>query len=481
MMRITALCAALGFVCTTLLGASEWPRYRGPNGSGISEDRLLPRELGPDRHVLWKTAVSHGNSSPVIVRDRVFITGHDGDQRGLFCYDAASGSLLWRQAVTKARTETPNPLNGPTTPSPATDGRSVFVFYPEFGLLAYDLDGREQWRVPLGPFGHIQGMAVSPIHVEANVVLLVDTPEQAYLAAFDARTGRQAWKVDRPIGFLGSYATPSLYQPANGPTQIVVAGAVELTGYEAKTGERRWWARGVTFAPAALPLVAGDSVYTVEPVGEAAPSFSQMLSQFDKNKDGRIQLTEVEGEGVNQQIMYRLFKAIDTHAGDGDGVLTEEEFNRSFSPEQSAGGLVRVRLNGQGDVSTTHVQWRHTRGLPYVTAPLLYENILYVIRNGGILTTFHPETGKVLREARLKDALGEYYASPVAADGKIYFVSKEGKITVIKAGQDWEVLSTGDLDEQVIATPAIAGGRIFVRTQEHLYSFGLETRAKSVD
>jgi outer membrane protein assembly factor BamB len=107
-----------------------------------------------------------------------------------------------------------------------------------------------------------------------------------------------------------------------------------------------------------------------------------------------------------------------------------------------------------------------------VTAPLLYQKVLYVIRDGGILSAFDPDTGKVLREERLKDGIGEYYAQPVAGDGKIYFINKEGKVSVIKAGARWEMLSSGDLDEQVIATPAIAGGRMYVRTEGTLYCFG---------
>lgn len=462
----------LSLACTAFLGASDWPRYRGPNGEGISPDRGLPTELDRDHNILWKQKTPKGNSSPVVVQGRLWITGHEGDERVLLCFDSTRGSLLWRRSVTSARNESPNPMNGPTTPTPATDGHSLFVFFPDFGLLAYDFDGKELWRVPLGPFGGIQGIAVSPVYAEGNVVLLIDTPEQAYLAAFDATTGKPAWKVDRPIGWLGSYSTPSLYKPPDGETQIVVAGATELTGYQAKTGERLWWARGVTAGPAALPLIAGERVYTLEPAGEAAPPFSQMLSALDKNKNGKIELSEVSGDTINDKIMYRVFKSIDKHSGNGDGAVTEEEWNRAFNPNNAGGGLVCTRLNGRGDVGQTHVAWRHTKGIPYVTAALVYKEVLYVIRNGGILSAFNPETGKLLREERLKDAIGDYYASPVAGDGKIYFVSLDGKATVIRAGADWEKLSTRNLDEQVIATPAIAGSRVYVRTEGTLYCFG---------
>ena len=458
--------------CSAFAGP-DWPRFRGPNGSGIQSDQHLPSEIGKDRNVVWTQKTPKGNSSPIVVGGRVWITGHEGDDRVLLCYDAATGAPIWRRAVKKAFAEPPNPLNGPTTPTPATDGHSIFVFFPDFGLIAWDFDGKERWRVRMGPFGGVQGMAVSPVYAEGNVVLQIDTPEQAYVQAFDAATGKSAWKKERPVGFLGSYATPSVYKPRNGPVQIVVAGAVELTGYQASTGERLWWARGVTTAPATLPLIAGDSVYTLEPHGDAAPPWKQMLSQFDKDKNGKIELSELAGDSVNLKIMYRLFKGVDKVSGNDDGVVTEEEWNKAFSPDSMGGGLVRTRLDGKGDVSGSNVLWRYTKGLPYVTAPLLYDNILYVVRNGGILATIDAETGKLIKEARLKDALGDYYAQPVAGDGKIYFVNKDGKVTIIRPGAEWEQLSIADLDEQVIATPAIAGNRIYIRTEGTLYCFGV--------
>jgi len=470
-MRLIALSLSLA----ALAAASDWPRFRGPNGAGVSPDHGLPSEIGPTTNVAWKAKAPKGHSSPIVDNGRLFLTGFDGDQRVLLCFDAKTGEQLWRKGVQRARTETVHPLNGPTTPTPATDGHFVFVYYPEVGLLAYDRDGNEKWRVPLGPYGSIQGMATSPVYIEGNVVLLVDTPEEALLLAYDATTGKQAWKTERPVGWLGSYTTPSVYQPEKGPAQIVVSGAVELTGYQAKTGERLWWVRGVTVGPAALPLIAGDSVYTIEPSSEsgedAGPPFKAMLKDFDKNGDGKIQLSEVSGDGLNQKIMYRVFKSVDKNFGNGDGVVTEDEYNRAFNSKEPGGGLVRTRLGGEGDLSKTNVVWRVTKGLPYVTAALAYEGKLYVIRDGGILKVVDPESGKVLREERLKGGIGSYYAQPVAGDGKIYFINQEGKVSVIKAGVDWEMLSSSDLGEDVIATPAIANSRIYVRAGETLYCF----------
>lgn len=462
---------SLGVVAATLATATDWTRYRGPNGTGVSPDKGVPAEIGPDKNLAWKMKVPKGNSSPVVLGGRIYLTGEEGDDRLLLALDAKTGAQIWRKAVPKLRTETPHPLNGNATPTPATDGKMLFVFYPEVGLLGFDMDGKEVWRVPLGPFGAIQGMAVSPVYAEGNVILFVDTAEQASITAYDAKNGKQVWKAERPVGFLGSYATPSLHR-AKGRTQVIVAGAVELSSYDAKTGEKIWWARGVTYAPAALPLIAGDSVYTIEPAEAGGPPFSQMAGPYDKNKDGKVELTEAQGDSLNSKIMYRIFSSVDRNIGNKDGVVTEEEFNKAFNPTPQPGGLIRTKLGEKGDVSGTNVVWRHTKGLPYVTAPLLYEGVLYVVRNGGILSTFDPETGKLLNEGRLKDAIGEYYASPVAADGKIYFVNKEGKVTVIKPGAQWEVLASADLKEQVIATPAIVGDRIYVRTEANLYSFG---------
>jgi outer membrane protein assembly factor BamB len=461
------------FVLSMLAGlaaAADWPRFRGPNGSGISTEAGLPDAIGPAHNLLWRAQTPRGHSSPVVAGGRVWFTGFDGDQRTLECLDARTGKLLWRRTVEKARTEPVNPTHGPVTPTPAIGGGRVYAFFPEFGLLAWDLDGNLKWKSPLGPFGSIQGMAGSPVYAEGKVMLLADTPEEAWVAAFAADSGEMVWKAERPLGFLGSYTTPAVWEREGG-AELVVAGAVELTGYRVETGEKLWWVRGVTNGPAVGPVLAGDAAFTVEPVGEGAPPFDQMLKQLDKNGNGLVELDELKGEGVNDRIMYRLFGAIDRLGGNRDGAVDREEWERSFSSD-AGGGLVRTRLGGRGDVTATHIGWRHTKGLPYLTNPLVYQGLLYSVRPGGILSVFDVETGELLRQERLPEGVGDYYASPVAGDGKLYFVNKEGRVTVIRAGRDWALLGAADLGEEVIATPAIAGGRIYVRSAESLWCFG---------
>jgi outer membrane protein assembly factor BamB len=462
--------AVLSMAFAAPLTASDWPRFRGPNGTGVSADGGLPDAIDRDKNVLWSTKTPKGSSSPIVVGGRLLLTAHEGDERIVLCFNAATGAEIWRKNITKLRAETFNPLNGPSTPTPATDGRNIFVFFPEFGLLAYDRDGRELWRTPLGPFTSIQGLAASPVYVEGRIVLLIDTPEEAYLSAFDAGTGEQAWKTERPTGVLGSYTTPTLYAREGAQTQVVVAGAVELTGYEAATGKRLWWVNGLTIFPTAPPFVVGDSVYTVEPADQGWPPFGEVLAELDHDKDGNVAVAEA----ADDTVWARSLIGIDKNIGNGDDIVTREEYAKASSGV-IGGGLTRTRVDGEGDVSASHVAWRHTRGMPSLAGALLYKNVIYVVRN-AIVTTFDPESGELLRRERIRTALGDYYASPVAGDGKIYLVSLEGKVTVLKAGTDWQILSSGDLGEQVIATPAIADGRVYIRTEATLYCFGTSTR-----
>lgn len=132
----------------------------------------MPAEIDRGKNVVWSAKIPKGNSAPIVVNGRVFLTAHEGAERIVLCYNSANGKLLWRRSVTRARAEVFHPVNGPTTPTPTSDGRNVFVFFPEFGLLAYDRDGRELWRTPLGPFAAIQGLAVSPVFVDGKITVL---------------------------------------------------------------------------------------------------------------------------------------------------------------------------------------------------------------------------------------------------------------------------------------------------------------------
>ena len=444
--------------------AGDWARFRGPDGAGIQEGAALPQTLDPSG-ALWTAQAPQGASSPVSNGEKVFITGFDGSDRIVVCYSASNGKTLWTRKIARARTEFFHSMHGPATPTPVIAAERLIALFPETGLAAFDLDGKELWRTPVEPSHSIQGYAASPVAAGELVIVLVDSPEAAHVTAYDTSTGKQKWRTERPRGVLGGYATPVVWRDNDGSTQVIVAGAGELTGYSAATGERLWWGPGMTSYAMASPYVAGDSVYTSEPLGVSWPPFSDPLGRFDKDKDGKVSLVEAKDDAS----WLGSLLGIDRNSGDNDGFVTAEEYAKATASED--GGMYRVRLGGRKDISTSRVLWRNTRGVPSHSAPLLYGKTLYTVRR-GIVSALDNETGSVLREARLPNALGDYYASPVAGDGKIYFASFEGVVSVIEAGVPWRVLSTADFGEPILATPAIADGRVFVRTQKRLLCFG---------
>src|ERR1700730_16303706 len=181
----------------------DWSQFRGPNGTGVSATTGLPQEFGPNKNVIWKTELPPGHSSPVLTRDRIFVTAHtkDKDKENykllVICLDRATGKLLWQREVPRSHTGRLQNVNGPASPSPVTDGSNVYVFFRAFGMVSYDAAGKERWKLPLGPFNMFYGFGASPILVEDNVVLPVDQDNpSSYVLAVDKNSGRVRWKVE---------------------------------------------------------------------------------------------------------------------------------------------------------------------------------------------------------------------------------------------------------------------------------------------
>jgi hypothetical protein len=156
---------------------------------------------------------------------------------------------------------------------------------------------------------------------------------------------------------------------------------------------------------------------------------------------------------------------------DGDGTFGETDWRYLLARGTAKNGLYAIRLGGRGDVTPTHVLWRYDKGLPNIPSPLLYNGVLYMLREGGILTAFSPKDGRVLKQGRIEGAVDSYFASPVAADGKIITASQEGKVAVIRPGAEWQVASVGEFGEEIWSTPAIGGNQVFIRTKSALYCF----------
>jgi outer membrane protein assembly factor BamB len=246
---------------------------------------------------------------------------------------------------------------------------------------------------------------------------------------------------------------------------VIVSGARELASYSAGTGEKLWWLNGLPYLQLTVPVLDRDTIYVNGSGIPADLSLEGWFQQLDKNKDGKIQLDEfptMMGGTRTGTILDR----------DKDGAVDATEFKLAIDPLKGESSLWAVRLGGWGSLAEANVRWRATKGLPEVSSPLLYKDVLYLVKNGGILTTLNPATGEVLKQGRLQGALGEYFASPVAGDNQVFTVSGEGKVTVLKAGGEWEILAVNDLGEDCYTTPAITGGRIYIRTRSSLYSFG---------
>ena len=276
------------------------------------------------------------------------------------------------------------------------------------------------------------------------------------------------WKgaLEKNRSNFEGYTTPAIYAPKEGPKQINVLGSYTLDAYSLDKGERLWWVSKVGSYPKGVPVLGRDMVYVVGEGGDQPflPPFDESLKQYDTNKDERLQREEMKSHAE----AYDHFGWLDAN---NDGQVDRAEYDFVRNSTISGHGLTAVRLSGQGDLTSSNVLWRIQKSYPNIPAPLIYDGVMYLMKEGGIVTSVDPATGQVLKQGRTPDALEEYYASPIAADGKIFVISASGKVTVLKAGAQWEVLAMNDLDEEVWATPAIAGNNLYVRTRNSLYSF----------
>jgi outer membrane protein assembly factor BamB len=452
--------------------AADWPAFRGPNASGIADITGLPAELGPRLNVVWQTALPAGASSPVVTAQHIFLTGAGERKLETLCLDRAGGRILWRRSVTPARSEPLHQLNNPASPTPVTDGQNVYVFFGDFGLVSYSADGAERWRMPLGPFANLHGMAASPILLGSQLFMLCDQDSESFLLAINKDSGKVSWKTVRPEAVHG-FATPSIFRPRQGQDQIIVPGSYQLTSYSAATGERLWWVRGLTWQVKPTAVVSGDTIYATgwAPGADAGerqnlPPFEEVLKEGDKDGDGKL-----SPEEVPERLRHKgSWNAIDLGR---DGFLDARDwsFYRARRSAQNVTMAIRPG-DAKGDLTRTHVLWQIDRSVPVVSSPLLYEDVLYTIKDGGILSALDPANGRIHKQARLAGAIDNYYSSPVAADGKIFVVSETGKLSIVKAGREWELLSLNDLNEPCYATPALADSRVYLRTQTKLYCFG---------
>lgn len=414
----TARAALLGLVALfsltgparvlTAAAAENWPQYRGPGGLGVSQERGLPTRWGADAGVLWKTPLpGPGHSSPVVWGERVFLTAYrppKGPSRAqllVLSVDARTGKMLWEREVPVGQIEPVGGANAPASPTPATDGRRVYVYFGSYGLVCFDFDGRKVWEKPLGAGGGEWGSASSPVLHGGLLLVNSAAGEEGFLLAVDKETGRTVWRVEheRPAT---SFATPVVWKAAGGE-QVVVSGSGHVRGFDPRTGRELWRVAGMPKGAAPTPVYAHGLLYAAS---NSQPNF-----------------------------------------------------------------IVAIRPGGRGDVTRTHVAWRHDKGVISVPSPVVVGDHLFALRDGGIMTCLDARSGAVVWQERLP-ARGNYFASPVAAGGRIYVVNEDGEVTVVAAGPVYEPVASNRMGERTMASPAISGGRIFIRTDEHLYCIG---------
>jgi outer membrane protein assembly factor BamB len=322
----------------------------------------------------------------------------------------------------------------------------------------------------MGPFRNDFGAGSSPVLVGDWVLLCQDHDQNSFLMAIDKRTGKTIWKTDRSE-FLRGYCTPVIWE-VDGRKQVVVAGTLRVAGYDLENGQELWTARGLARTICATPVVGADNRLYLSgwsaggdpgaPI-EVEP-FEDALKVKDKNTNGKLERSELANHPF-----FERFTQVDTN---GDEAVTGAEYDRFRDLFQKGkNAVLAIRPGGKGDVTATHVAWSNTKQVPFCASPLFHDGLVYTIKAGGLFASLDAKHGKAFKFERLQDT-GNYYSSPVVGDGKIYLLSERGWLAVIRAGRDWEVLSTTDFGEDIYATPAIADGKIYLRTAGHLYCFG---------
>ncbi len=412
MLSIRVLLVALCLAGTLVpVAASDWPRFRGPNGTGVSTDSDVPIKFGEEKNLQWKIALpGTGNSSPIVSKQRIFLqsASDDGSERMVLCLDLANGNTLWTERAPggKGRTHVNNSLASSTA---AADGSRVFVSFWDghnLSVAGYDYGGKNLWTRELGAFTSQHGAGHSPIVVGDKVILANDQDGSAAVVALDAANGTIAWKKTRPA-HRACYSTPILLEQPGAEPELLVASTFGFTAYDPNNGSERWtW--NWTTNDRRLRMVG-----------------SPVLGQ------GQIFLCTGDGKGDRQ--------------------------------------TVAVNLNG--DASTASIAWEERKlHLPYVPCVLTRGEFLYFVNDAGMAACFVAKTGENVWLNRLGG--GNLTASPVLVDDRIYAFTENGSAYVLAADPTFKVLASSKLEEGVMASPAVADGRLLVRSRHHLYSFG---------
>jgi outer membrane protein assembly factor BamB len=472
-----SLCFTYLTIATNGLAATQSTATFFRSDAGIASTGPLPDRFDAPTVLRWRAPVDSGQSTPIVSGDRILLTTWRASDRELatVALDRKSGQQLWKQKAPAERIEELHPTMGnPAAATPACDGERVFVFFGSVGLICYDREGRKLWQQTLGPFRDEYGASSSPMLVDDKVILCEDHDVDSFLIAFDKRTGKIAWKTPR-TNAVRSYSTPVIWT-SEGRKQLLVAGALELAGYDPANGEKLWWVNGLARIVIPAPVPVGDTIFMAAwtPGGDAGARINldpwkTALEKWDKNNDGKLAKAEIDDRNVLER-----YNRMDL---DNDALLNQSEWERHAEIFRRAeNAVLAIKPTGRGDLTEKAVAWKYRRGTPYVATPIVRNGVLWMVKDGGIVTRLEAASGRLLSEERLPGP-GSYYASPVAGDGKVYFASENGVVSVVADEKDWRVISSHKFDRKIYGTPVLDRNRILIRAEDFLYCYEKETAA----
>lgn len=479
--------------CHTWARAADWPQFRGPNCSGISSDtKPLPVTFSASENMRWSTKVGDGIGGAVVAAGRVFVSGMTDDTTvSLYAFEADTGKQLWRRDWHTGPLAEIHATNSPASATPAADADRVYFYFSTLGLLTVDArTGEDLWhyRVPTPFFIFKWGPGMSPVLYRDMVLFCQDDDLNPALYAIDRLSGKLRWKDDRS-DMAVNYSHPVICT-TDGRDEIVVAGTGKLVGYDPETGRRKWFAKVLLRNIKTTPVCRDGTIYISVQSSAIANQWLVAVDRDEKagNHDNRLDKAEIQAFVGHEPIPDVFFKkTFDRGDLNQDGFLEGAELDVAFlDPDNFAGAdyqstgdaaaeqfIMAVRGGGQGDVTQSHLLWKHkTKSTDHITSPLVDDGRMFLIKGGGITTVFDIQRGEPTRGPRRVGNGGDYFASPVCGDGKIYLASANGKMVVLKNSADYDQLAVNDIGESIIATPAIANGRLFVRTRTQLICFG---------
>jgi len=473
---------------------NNWPQFRGAHSLGIApESATPPLELNPDRNLSWKTNLASGVSSPCVYKNMIFITGFEKDKKSLltYCIDFKKGAILWKKLVIPDSLENSHSLSSPAATSPVTDGKAVYVYFGSYGVLCYDLSGNLRWEKKLPVLNAMYGTCGSPILYDSLLLINRVGFVNPSILAINKNNGKIVWQHflsfqnDLQKNYSISHATPVIWRD-----QVILHRCLELTSLFLKDGTEAW-SVGVVSEGVGTPIIINDTLYVngFLNFGESRfydelPDFNTMLLKYDSNHDKLVNISEIPSEWafykrpeldlpLGHDAFYPITDLAITFDKSEDKALSMEEWNKlkefqaNFKLEH---GTLAVSLLDSSGNNKPSVIWKQKEYVSEVPSLLVHENRVYMIMDGGIFSNFKTATGDLIFRERIK-APGPYIASPVYANGYIYLIAYNGKVTVVKPGDKLDIISRSDLKEKVIASPVALRNTLLVRTESTLYAF----------